>query len=273
MMRDDPCDRRIVVYTAIFGHYDRLNEPECVNSGFDYVCFTDNEKLNAKHWKMIYLPSRPGDPAILNRKVKVLPHLFLPEYEYSIYIDGNVDITGNLQELISKYLGTQQIAFFSHPERNCIYEEAKILKELSSQGRYTRGNGDVIEKQMDKYKGFGYPVNNGLIAGGIILRRHNHPDIIRAMECWWEELNAHSKRDQLSFNYVAWQNSLEYAIIDGNLYGNSFFRVRGHNKSYFMRFRQWISAGGKYTRPFRPIVRAFRVIRVWRQKVGVKKRP
>lgn len=253
----DLSNRRMVVYTAISGHYDRLSEPKYFNSNFDYICFSDNKKLKSKYWKIIEFPNCEDNLVMLNKMVKLLPHKYLSEYEYSIYMDGNFDIIGNLDELIAKFLRTNQIAFFAHLGRNCIYEEAKACIHHK---KYNRDVRDVIEKQMEKYKGLDYPVNNGLIAGGIIVRKHNHPDVIHAMEDWWDELNIHSKRDQLSFNYVSWKNGLKYGIIEGSITDNSFFRIRAHNLSYLKRFWQWANSESRYNR----LLRRFKSLSVHR---------
>ena len=35
----------------------------------------------------------------------------------------------------------------------------------------------------------GYPEDNGLITGGVILRKHNEKDCIEVMEDWWKRLD------------------------------------------------------------------------------------
>ena len=87
---------------------------------------------------------------------------------------------------------------------------------------------NIIKKQVEKYQSEGYPSNNGLIKGGIILRRHNKKDIINSMEAWWEEVKYNSKRDQLSFNYIAWKQNLKFNYIKGDLRNNEFFVHTNH---------------------------------------------
>ena len=48
------------------------------------------------------------------------------------------------------------------------------------------------------------------------------------MEKWWNEVKYNSKRDQLSFNYVAWKQNLKFNYIDGDLRNNEFFDHIGH---------------------------------------------
>jgi len=252
---DNLYNEKVVVYTAISGNYDQLSEPEYINYNFDYICFSDNKKLKSEYWKIIGFPNCEDDLVMLNRRVKLLPHRYFPEYEYSVYIDGNFDIVGDLEELINRYLKTNLIAVFAHPERICIYDEARTCID------HKKGNRDVIKKQMQKYRQHGYPEKNGLIAGGIILRKHNYPDVVRLMEDWWSEINFHSKRDQLSFNYVSWKNCLKYGIIKGNIFSNSFFRYREHRLSYFEKVWKWANSQNRYNRPFRPIVKFIKKIK------------
>ena len=81
----------------------------------------------------------------------------------------------------------------------------------------------TILKQFDKYAKLGYPANNGLITGMVILRRHNERDCIETMEDWWTEVKYGSKRDQLSFNYSAWKNDLKFNYMDGDSRDNEYF--------------------------------------------------
>ena len=80
-----------------------------------------------------------------------------------------------------------------------------------------------VTELRTKYNKENYPKNNGLIISGILLRRHNDLDVIKTMESWWTELKYGSKRDQLSFNYVAWKNNLKFNYIDGDSRNNDYF--------------------------------------------------
>jgi hypothetical protein len=94
---------------------------------------------------------------------------------------------------------------------------------------------DIIEKQMKKYKKEKYPMHKGLIENTVILRRHNMPEVVSLGEAWWLEIKQFSKRDQLSFSYVAWKQNFHYMPIDGFLwdikrlkYNNKLFGVESH---------------------------------------------
>jgi hypothetical protein len=219
-----------IVYTSIFGGFDDIQKVT-VPSNWDFKCFSENNSLP------LYKDSNRNA-----KKFKLLPHRYLSNYEYSIWIDGNFKITGDIDVLVDKYLSDSNIAFFNHQNttidsRNCIYQEAAAIFQLGeinmkrSPERGTKNYKDdpnVINKQIQRYYADNYPQNNGLIKGGIIIRRHNEADVINAMERWWNEVKYNSKRDQLSFNYVAWKQNLKFNYIDGDLRNNEFFDHTGH---------------------------------------------
>lgn len=218
-------DKKIVIYTAIFGNYDNLIDPSFINKNFDYVCFTDNKNLKSTIWNVIYVNSNDtNDHNRIAKEYKILPHKFFENYEYSIWVDANFKIKGDFIELLLEYLGDSNLALIIHPDRNCIYEEAEYCKLLK------KDDIEIIDKQISNYYAEKYPTNNGLIAGGFIIRKHNLDEVITLMELWWKEINTYSKRDQISFNYVAWKLKSNYTIIPINIFENNFFEIVPHNK-------------------------------------------
>lgn len=212
---------KIVVYTAIFGDRDKLKEPPKF-AGVDYICFTDNKSLTSKIWKIVHNTGHDKNPAMSAKIYKILPHRFFQNYEYSLWVDGTHIPVVDIRYLIYKFLAKKDIAMFAHHKRKCIYDEMEAC---------IRGNKDkihIVERQREKYKKEGYPTKNGLAVCTVILRRHNAPNVQKTMEDWWDEINSYSIRDQLSFNYVAYRNNLDYAVIPGNVYNNRFFKWTKH---------------------------------------------
>ena len=93
-----------------------------------------------------------------------------------------------------------------------------------------KDNPNLVLKQVENYQKEGYPINNGLIVSGVILRRHNELDVIESMELWWEELKYNSKRDQLSFNYAAWKTGLKFNLIDGDIRNDGYTKEVRHKR-------------------------------------------
>ena len=214
-----------VVYTSIFDKYDEIQKQN-LPDGWDWQCFSEENSLP------IYEDNNRNA-----KRFKVLPHRYLQDYEYSIFIDGNMTVRGNIDGLIEKYLSDANVAFFSHNNnhldaRNSAYDEAQTIFDLGEKNikrSPERGilnykdNPFVIQKQMERYRMLRYPANDGLITGMVILRRHNEKDCIETMEDWWTEIKYNSKRDQLSFNYCAWKNDLKFNYMDGDSRDNEYF--------------------------------------------------
>ena len=106
-----------VAYTSIFGNYDDITKQKLPDD-WDWKSFSENNSLP------LYVDNNRNA-----KRFKILPHRYLSEYEYSIFIDGNMTVVGNVNELIDKYLSDSNVAFFSHngnslDGRNCVYDEA-----------------------------------------------------------------------------------------------------------------------------------------------------
>ena len=214
-----------VVYTSIFDKYDEIQKQN-LPDGWDWQCFSEENSLP------VYEDNNRNA-----KRFKVLTHRYLQDYEYSIFIDGNMTVRGNIDELIEKYLSDANVAFFSHNEnnldaRNSAYDEAQTIFDLGEKNMKRspergilnyKDNPFVIQKQMERYRMLRYPANDGLITGMVILRRHNEKDCIETMENWWTEIKYNSKRDQLSFNYCAWKNDLKFNYMDGDSRDNEYF--------------------------------------------------
>lgn len=224
-----------VIYTAIFGGYDQLPDPEYIPEGWDFVCFTDSD-IKSNIWNVNKVPAIYEDPTRNARKYKVLPHRWFPDYDYSLWVDGNILIKEDINELIDIYLNKVNLAVHDHNQntldpRSCAYREAQIILYFGERngGNY-KDDPNLIIKQMNKYLRKGYPENNSLAVTMQLLRRHNQKDCIKAMEKWWEEIKYNSKRDQLSFNYSMWDTKTPFVYFNGDSRDNKYFLHMGKHK-------------------------------------------
>jgi hypothetical protein len=222
----DEVKSNLVVYTAIFGDYDELIEPKEKYDGCDFICFTDQKNLKSDIWQIKVIEKCDLPPNIMNRKYKMLPHLFFKEYKWSLYVDGNIAIIGNPLELVKKYSNKNNMLIPKHFSRNCIYEEAKECVILG------KATYKEIKIQIEKYKKEGFPKNFGLGENNIILRKHNNKKVIKMMNDWWKEFNSYKvKRDQLSLAYVLWKNNEEFNYMDESSRNeNKYFKYVYHKK-------------------------------------------
>jgi hypothetical protein len=109
--------------------------------------------------------------------------------------------------------------------RKCVYEEARFIQWLGDQNpnKEYKDNMNIIHSQVDRYRKDGYPENNGLARTTVVFRRHNEEDVITNSENWWSEMKYGSRRDQISFNYVAWKHNLKFNYIQEDIDDNEYF--------------------------------------------------
>ena len=64
----------------MFGYSERFNDfaYERVDDT-DFICFTDDPELKSSFWTMRMVAPEMLDPPRLAKKVKALPHVFLPD--------------------------------------------------------------------------------------------------------------------------------------------------------------------------------------------------
>jgi hypothetical protein len=229
--------KKKIIYTAIFGDNHYLHDPEVISNEYDYICFTDSDQYSSSVWEIKKVTPLYSHGGLNNRKYKVLPHRYLSEYEFSIYIDGDLKIINDLGKLADDFIKFP-LSVLDHSlcginstgtlnTRNCIYDEANFIKWLGDNHprKHYKDNIQTIFKQMEKYKFENYPYKNGLARTSVIMRNHNDPQVIQIMEDWWLELKYWSKRDQLSFPYVCWKNNFNYKFISEDIDNNKWVKL------------------------------------------------
>jgi len=194
--------KRVAIYTAIIGGYDKLQEPKYVSPFCDYYVFTDGEVSNESIWKKKKMVLSEEFKILGNYQkakfLKVFPHILFPEYEYSIWLDGNIEIYGELIVFIDR-MNNRFLAGFEHPSNDCIYDEAITIV---SQGK---AEGREVIRQIKGYKKQGFPEHYGLLENSFIIRKHNDKTCVNLMELWWEQMKEYTWRDQLSLTYSMWK--------------------------------------------------------------------
>lgn len=219
-----------VIYTCISGQYDVLMEPKVLSDGYDYVCFTD-QNFTSDVWEIRPIPQELMSLTQVKRQraIKILAHKYLPEYEFSVWIDGNTDILGDLNEYVSMRCGKEGTSIYvgTHPNRSCIYREAEVCIKMK------KDTPENIKKQTNRYREEGFPANYGLPQTCILLRYHNDINCIKFMEGWWKEVEEGSHRDQLSFSYVMWKNKdVNVEMLPKTLFNCKWFKWNAGHKKY-----------------------------------------
>lgn len=197
----------------LVGSYEQPTNPfPDEATGFERICFTDDPHLVLKNWTVVQLSDLALDAGRESRRPKLRPHDFLPEFEWSLYIDNSVRLKVNPIEIQRTYAtADNRFVCFKHPERDCIYDEAEEVIRLGIDSERR------VREQVDYYRQRGFPKHDGLINGGVLLRRHSDPEVARISAEWFEHVLRFSKRDQLSFNYVAWRHRFSHSFFPGTM--------------------------------------------------------
>lgn len=155
------------------------------------------------------------------------PFELFPEYDYAVYIDGNVCIASDISALINvPEEGKVGFAMHRHVLRDCIYEEAEacIL--------YGKGSPNQLRKQITQYRLEGFPTKYGMLEATVIFYHLQNKECQALMSEWWNEFIKYgSMRDQIALPYVLWKKGYKISdvgCLGENVYRNSKFQVLSH---------------------------------------------
>ena len=212
-----------VVYTCITGNFENtLKAFRYIDPEWDYVLFTDDKTLiDAKRygmWEVRPLQIQLPESRRCARWHKIHPHILFPNYDCSMWVDGNVNvISPYIFEKIKYY--NKNLLVPNHCDRFCLYEEGKIAIRTKSD------NPEVVQKQMEELRSLGFPENYGLPETNLLYRKHNDPQIIKIMNDWWTYVGSKSIRDQCSFPYALYKsgyNPKDYLMPNTRMLLNDF---------------------------------------------------
>ena len=231
LMHEGDPRKRVVIYTCITGSYDRSQKPLYFPDHCDYILFSDKAGLNdAAGWKECAIPDNIksiGNDAMINRYIKMHPfELFPKEYDYSIYIDGNIRPITDLSvlcELVNENVG---VAFHRHSSRESIYDEIQACQILK------KGNIEKLKEQAMRYKAEGFPFGFGMVECNVIVTDLRSLEAKNVLDWWWKEYyDSGSGRDQISLPYVLWKMGHtidEVATLGNNSTKNPKIQFCGH---------------------------------------------
>lgn len=222
---------KIVIYTCITGGYDKLISPLLKFDNIDYIAFTDNKNEDNKEWKIKDIPEnvkKINDNVLINRYIKFHPYeLFGQDYDFSIYVDGNIKIVSNLKDMIYAVNEKTGLAMHRHYLRDDISNEIETCRILK------KGNYEKLKEQVDNYKKEGFPDNFGMLECGVIVSNLKNKKGNEILNSWWDEFQkSESYRDQIILPYVLWNKGYridEVGKLGKNIRKNAKFKIELHN--------------------------------------------
>jgi len=211
----------MVIYTANYGGYDRLN-PICEHKSVKYVCFTDNKDLKADGWQIEHRDVLKAlHPRMRAKWFKMFGYREFSEP--SIYVDSNMEIISQLFFHRIPMFSKNGISIYKHPEkRDCIYQEAEYCKDMD---KYKE---QPIMEQVEYYKKQGMPEHFGLWACGVIYRSRLENEYHHLFDKWWTENQMRTYQDQLSLPYLLWKYQLKIGTVELDQYAGDLFKINSH---------------------------------------------
>lgn len=194
--------KRIAIYTAIIGDYDQVHVPEVLLPGVDYVIFADQSMTVPAGFSVRAPEYHAANPVRTARYVKLHPHHLLGDYDYAVWIDANILVLGDITDIIADHIASQSaVGAVPHPERRSVYQEAAACLH------YAKDDADAIREQVRRYDRLDFDCDD-LIESNFMMFDLRSPAIESFLASWWSEIDGHSRRDQLSFNFAMRTNRL-----------------------------------------------------------------
>jgi len=160
-------------------------------------------------------------PVMEAKRPKVLSHLFYPDEPITIWTDANVWLNVTPEEATELLLGDADMALFSHPFRQTVWQEFGALRE---QKRFQiQWLQQQLKLQEEAYWRDGLPENTPLYECTVLIRR-NTESVARAMDAWWSQITRWQWRDQVSLPYVLWKYKVKTAVHAINVREHPMFK-------------------------------------------------
>ncbi|RZR96219.1 hypothetical protein BHM03_00025201 [Ensete ventricosum] len=247
---------RFVVASGIFDGYDTPHQPSNISLRsrklFCFLMVVDEVSLDfimqnvtvredsdggkwVGIWRLVTLHHPPYDEPRRNGKVpKILTHRLFPQAQYSIWIDGKMELIVDPLLILERYLwrGKHTFAIACHKHHRSIYEEADAIKRRK---RYAR---PLIDLHMKIYRYEGMELwspkkrtISDVPEGAVIIREHT--TMANLFSClWFNEVNLFTPRDQLSFGYVVYRLEEFKFFMFPNCEYNSIFILHRHTREH-----------------------------------------
>ncbi|KAL0923497.1 hypothetical protein M5K25_007556 [Dendrobium thyrsiflorum] len=248
---------KFVVASGIFDGYDTPHQPANISVRsqklFCFLMVVDDVSLNFMKknvsvridkdggkwvgiWRIVTLHHAPYDEPRRNGKVpKILTHRLFPQAQYSIWIDGKMELIVDPLLILERYLwrGKHTFAIARHKHHKSIYEEADAIKRRK---RYAR---PLVDLQMKIYVYEGmepWSVKKSTLSdvpeGAVIIREHTA--LNNLFSClWFNEVNLFTPRDQISFGYVVYRLGDAFKLyMFPNCEYNSLFILHRHTREH-----------------------------------------
>lgn len=186
----------------------------------NYFLFTDEN----------FPPRKSLTPRLQAKIPKMFGWQLVPGYDSYLWLDGNITLTREGQEHLTKELEGHDIVVLRHPTRPNIRQEVRYTRKGINQqsiymlnryqNEYLKELYEIIERDKDY-------VDDLLVIGGIFLYR-NTPEVQEMMKEWWYYVTRYIVQDQISFAYVLKKSGLKVKVLNDDFKDCKWITIKGH---------------------------------------------
>jgi hypothetical protein len=176
------------------GGYEVLVEqPRAASSDVPFLCLTDDPGLESDSWTVVPVePAFDCDHVRSSRRLKILGHPTLAEFDEVLWVDNRVRLRTDPHEVLDAWLDGTDLAMPRHSFRDDLLDEFRAVLDLGYDDptrvyeqlwHYTRERPHVLEQR---------PLWSAIIA------RRASVEVEVTMRGWFDDVLRYSRRDQLS---------------------------------------------------------------------------
>ena len=218
--------RKVIVYSCLIGDYDNVTSFN-KQKGFDYILFTD-QKIKNTNWTIFPIPEEVLKLNVSDikkqRYMKIHPHKFFKNYDLSLYIDANYEITGDLNDYLINTLNPLDHIYIPH-----LQFGRGIKQAIQTAVDRKLEDVELLNKIRDRYNQSKILDKTGIVNAGLIIRKHHTKDCIKLMEKWWEEVRDYSHVDNFAFDYAGHMTGVRF-LYTSYQFALFYFKVHKHLK-------------------------------------------
>lgn len=203
--------RRCVYTTLLTGHEELNEQPAAGLSAIPFICLTNDRNVKSNSWEIRQAPIIFGmEPIRSQTDLKIRPHLHLPDFDQSLYIDNTVVLSEVPDRLFEHYYNTLGFCLPHHVYHGTVLDE---FLEIA--------HGGGFDDQYRVFEQLGHYAFDGAEAlqekpywTGILLRDHRNSAVRNMLETWAAQVFRYSGCDQLSINFAFRQSGLTPEVLE-----------------------------------------------------------
>lgn len=223
----------VAIVTAMYGDYDVIRPQAAQDIDVEWICVTDDPLLDAPApWRVVVEAGHYEHPCMSAKLYKMRPGAVV-DRKHAIWIDANMEVTSASFAREALSCINDGVAVWSHPHRDCIYEEADVcIGPRAVGGKYS---ALPIPAQAAHYRREGHPEHGALFACGAIA--WDLRDSAELGRDWLAECERWGYQDQISFPVVCrrlgvrpgiFPHPIERARLVDGVVGNDWMRIHLH---------------------------------------------